>query len=975
MEMDAYFALVLVLIASWLVNDTSAASAFLTMKRNSFDEIEKTLERVERDVDSATHIKPEITKLNVRSSVTSRFSSTTVTSVLMNHAETAAEAVFIFTLPEEAFIANFSMEIDGVVYPAEIKEKEVASQIYQEARSKGQSAAQVKQKSEKDFTVSVNVAKKSFVTFELIYQEMLRRKLSYFEHVTSVRPGQVVKEMSVEVVIIEVQGLLEVNSSWVERRDNGDEETKQDVGEIQLQDRNTKAVLRYAPTIDEQRQESENGIQGYFIIRYDVEHPKTGGEFQIVNGYFVHYFSPEGLPAVRKNVVFVIDVSGSMSGRKIQQTKQAMFTILDDLREIDFFNIVKFNSEIIKWQSSLKRASPENIGSGKKFIDLLRAHGATNLHGGLMEGIELLHAGSDNSGVSMVVMLTDGLPTSGVTSFGRIQTDVKQAIKGNCSLFNIGFGDYVDYSFLETLALRNDGLARKIYDDSYASIQLKGFFDEVSTPLLHNIVFNYPEHLVEINSVTQTKFSNYFEGTEIVVSGKLKPSNINDILDVTIAANSLDVHLEFPLTIDTEPKVEILSEDAVDDFAQRLWAYLSIKELLQKRNISDNQSERDDLKDKALQLSLEYHFVTPLTSLIVVKPENGNSSKIAKQAQQPIRKSSGAGSSASSASASVPYRSGRRNSFGSSYSGIVPANIPISSGGSYSVQKTKGTRPTHSERFQNFMSGAGAFLLSNFETTTREQTTQVTTTRPTTLGTTTSQPTQRDRTSVGVTHYLVRSPDYGLFVCFNIEGYPGDVYRLIQDPKQGINVKGELSVTPYYLNAEKSKLPFLRKINVEYRNSTIVVTPSYMKVEDVVLFWQNIHWRGDQHLSLTVTNDKVRVMIGTDITLIVMRHRYPRGSSNQVYYLGLYVEVGRGFSDEVHGLIGQFYRRNRHIQLTDLNFDQSIKGTIHVNSRQVPGTLKYADEPWPGTIQTRCWFADNNGMGLIDGWHGDYLNV
>ena len=97
---------------------------------------------------------------------------------------------------------------------------------------------------------------------------------------------------------------------------------------------------------------------------------------QVVNGYFVHYFSPEGIPPVMKNVVFVIDVSGSMSGTKIQQTREAMETILDQLREGDTFNIVTFQSHINTWQTSqMVPVTPDTIKSAQAFARNLRANG------------------------------------------------------------------------------------------------------------------------------------------------------------------------------------------------------------------------------------------------------------------------------------------------------------------------------------------------------------------------------------------------------------------------------------------------------------------------------------------------------------------------------------------------------------------------------------------------------------------------
>ena len=89
-----------------------------------------------------------------------------------------------------------------------------------------------------------------------------------------------------------------------------------------------------------------------------------------MNGYFVHYFSPEGLPPVRKSVVFVIDVSDSMKGQgKMDYTKEALRVILDDLKEGDRFNIVTFESNIRVWREMMLDVTPTNIEVAKRFVD------------------------------------------------------------------------------------------------------------------------------------------------------------------------------------------------------------------------------------------------------------------------------------------------------------------------------------------------------------------------------------------------------------------------------------------------------------------------------------------------------------------------------------------------------------------------------------------------------------------------------
>lgn len=155
---------------------------------------------------------------------------------------------------------------------------------------------------------------------------------------------------------------------------------------------------------------------------------------------------------------------------------------------------------------------------------------------------------------------------------------------------------------------------------------MKGFYDEVASPLLSDIQLSYLKD--QAYDVTRALFPNYFRGSELVVTGKIKP-DIKD-LKVSLTANGIKqkvkVESEFVLT-----KLEVnetsaspgctMEQHGISNFVHRLWAYYTIKELLvAKLNSSDPLAQRL-LAEKATNLSLKYNFVTPVTSLVVVKPD------------------------------------------------------------------------------------------------------------------------------------------------------------------------------------------------------------------------------------------------------------------------------------------------------------------------------------------------------------------
>merc|ERR1712183_1036609 len=87
-------------------------------------------------------------------------------------------------------------------------------------------------------------------------------------------------------------------------------------------------------------------------INYDVDRQNQDSEVQVIDGYFVHFFVPENLETLPKHAIFILDVSGSMHGEKLQQLKDAMFTVLNDMKPEDFFNIITFSSSVSNWSPS-----------------------------------------------------------------------------------------------------------------------------------------------------------------------------------------------------------------------------------------------------------------------------------------------------------------------------------------------------------------------------------------------------------------------------------------------------------------------------------------------------------------------------------------------------------------------------------------------------------------------------------------------
>lgn len=260
----------------------------------------------------------------------------------------------------------------------------------------------------------------------------------------------------------------------------------------------------------------------------------------------------------------------------------------------------------------------------------LSSPSGTNINAALLSAAQLVNPPSSSRHlashrVPLVIFLTDGEATIGETAGDTILTNARKAL-GSASLFGLAFGDDADFLLLKRLALDNRGVARMVYEDADAALQLKGFYDEVASPLLSDVQLSYLDD--QAFDITRSLFPNYFQGSELVVAGKVKPG----VKDLKISMSATDsrqrVKMENRvLTSQTEGNGSVDSLDClanlegIPNVVHRLWAYFTIKELLQaKLNTTDPATQRL-LVDKATNLSLRYNFVTPVTSLVVVQPE------------------------------------------------------------------------------------------------------------------------------------------------------------------------------------------------------------------------------------------------------------------------------------------------------------------------------------------------------------------
>ncbi|XP_051769465.1 inter-alpha-trypsin inhibitor heavy chain H3-like [Ctenopharyngodon idella] len=556
----------------------------------------------------------DIFSFHINSVITSRYATTVITSRVKNLLAQSQEVLFEVKIPKNAFISQFRMTIEGKTYDGVVKEKEEAQREYSRVACLGQSAGLVSfigvGRTFEDFKTSVTVAALSNVTFELTYEELLKRQLGKYELLINAQPMQPVSDFEIDVHIHENPEI-----SFLEVK--GGLSTKDLNNAVSAFKLEKDAWVKFLPTRKQQTECddcSENGLNGNLIITYDIKRFKQRGDLEASKGYFVHCFAPTDIQYISNNVVFIIDQSGSMSGKKMEQTRLAMLKILSDLAEDDHFGLITFSDRIRTWKPELLKATKGNVEEAKMFVKGITSDGNTDMNAALLKAVDMINKHQQEGSASKLILLTDGDPTAGETNPVEIQKNIKKAIGGKFPLYCLGFGKNVIFEFLEKLSLENNGVARRIYEDSDADRQLQDFYKGVSTPLLTDVELSYQG----VDDVTQNTFSQYYSGSEIVVAGRIIDNSLK-MFTTEVSALSKKTKMVYQISVPIQKQNSDRPGQA--NFTERLWAFLTVKQLLEKE-VTLQGLEQNKAKTKAIDLSLKYKFVTPLTSMVVTKPQD-----------------------------------------------------------------------------------------------------------------------------------------------------------------------------------------------------------------------------------------------------------------------------------------------------------------------------------------------------------------
>ncbi len=340
------------------------------------------------------------------------------------------------------------------------------------------------------------------------------------------------------------------------------------------------------------------------------------------DGYFMLLAAPSPRKPDRKpmdkDVLVVLDRSGSMSGKKIEQAVESAKFIVNNLNPGDRFNVITYSDSVEKIFDSLVAAGRDNIKEARRRLGDVQATGGTDIHSALGEAMDVLDkkADGDADRPAYVIFLTDGKPTVGNTNEKDIIADTQKANRSGARMFVFGVGYDVNVRLLDRLAIENRGRSDYVKPNEPIESKISALYRKIKNPVMTDLAVKVPG--VRLFNVYPREIPDLFEGDQIVLFGRYDGKDAAG-LPVEVAGGGQGQLLitgeylgakksfEYPAALRTRPN------KPSNVFIERLWAMRRVGYLLDEVQL---HGRSDEVVDEITRLGKKYGIMTPYTSFL-----------------------------------------------------------------------------------------------------------------------------------------------------------------------------------------------------------------------------------------------------------------------------------------------------------------------------------------------------------------------
>jgi Ca-activated chloride channel family protein len=510
---------------------------------------------------------------------------------------------YLFPVPPEAMLSRFEATVDGKQQLAERQDAATTNAILYGAVKERRDPSLLQYADLESLAFDLNLPPGSTRRMSLEYEQVLTPSggLYHYRYILSVEryTSQPLEEVSMTVNLRSSSSLASVYSSshdvTVERLGPGEARVTWAAENVRP---DKDFDLFFAP--------ADEGFGGGLLTgrRHGHDH------FLFLFSPAVESYQENVLP---KDIVFVFDRSGSMSGEKIEQAQSAFQFILGQLGDRDRFSIVSFDHRLSSLSRALLPVDRQSLADAREFVAELSADGNTDLERALQAGLGILERSEGRDAPRLIVFMTDGLPTAGVTdgaAITRLVAEANAGLEARLHVFGVGYD--VNTHLLDRLAEENGGSVTYVQPGENLEAILTGFYEKIAYPVLTDVEIDFQG--MEASDLYPAAIPDLFRGSSVLLAGRYRATD--DQVTVRVRGYVGGERRTYIYTYDLDRLRD-------RDFVPRLWATRRVGALLDRVRV---EGASQALVDEIRELGLGYGLVTPYTTFAIESQADGPAS-------------------------------------------------------------------------------------------------------------------------------------------------------------------------------------------------------------------------------------------------------------------------------------------------------------------------------------------------------------
>ena len=563
----------------------------------------------------------ELKEVKIAAKIRDQVAQTTLEQTFYNPSNRKVEGTYIFPIPENAEIESFQMEINGNMTKGEILNAKKAKEIYEKIVRESKDPALMEYSDTAIFKIRIfPIEPKKEKKIKIKYKELLKKDGSMNAYKFPLRAEKfltkLVNQISLKISIDSENELKSIYSPShkIDIEREGKKSALLSYKEKDILPENNFEILFST------HQDDESSI-GFDFITYKEKGNETG--------YYAMLISPGNWrpdTLIPKDVIFVLDSSGSMRVKKLDQAKSAINFCLKSLNKTDQFEIIRYSTETESLFGNLKSANKKNLNLAKDFIQKIEAGGGTAIEEALLEAIKTSTPKNvkDSKRPRQIIFITDGRPTIGETRTDKIIDRIIKThhpIKKNTRIFSFGIGTDINTKLLDLISQKTKASSEYVLPEESIELKISRFYSKVAQPVMTNISIK-DESSVRLSEKYPKDLPDLFKGDQLVTLGRYKINQKNEenfraFMQGSIAGKQVKFNLN-----------EKINPNRDNAFIARLWATRKVGYLLEEIRL---HGESEELKDTVVKLARKWGIVTPYTSYLILEDEESRGIPIARQ--------------------------------------------------------------------------------------------------------------------------------------------------------------------------------------------------------------------------------------------------------------------------------------------------------------------------------------------------------